>query len=114
MRGDGVLVAPGMLDGEAVRAGFLKAQGAILGLFQETGLQDPQGVVHSENRWRHHRYHAFPGLDAQAASAAAVRARGGRWDRTLYADPPPPPCRVLARKCRTMGAKGALRKFCLT
>ena len=28
--------------------------------------------------------------------------------------PPLPPCWVLARKCRTMGAKGALRKFCLT
>ena len=28
--------------------------------------------------------------------------------------PPPPPCRVLARKCRTMGAEGTLRKFCLT
>ena len=28
--------------------------------------------------------------------------------------PPPPPCRVLAPKCRTMGAEGALRKFCLT
>ena len=43
-------------------------------------------------------------------------SRGGRRDRTLYADspPPPPPCRVLARKCRTMGAEGALRKFCLT
>ena len=27
---------------------------------------------------------------------------------------PPPPCWVLARKCRTMGAEGALRKFCLT
>ena len=73
MRGDGVPVAPGMLDGEAVVAGIMKAEGAILGLFQETGLQDPQGVVHSENQWRHHGYHAFPGVDAQAASAAAVR-----------------------------------------
>ena len=54
----------------------MKAEGAILGLFQETGLQDPQGVVHSENRWRHHGYHAYPGVDAQAASAAAV-VRGG-------------------------------------
>ena len=41
MRGDGVQVAPGMLDGEAVAAGVMKAEGAILGLFQETGLQDP-------------------------------------------------------------------------
>ena len=73
MRGDGVPVAPGMLDGEAVAAGIMKAEGAILGLFQETGLQYPQGVVHSENQWRHHGYHAFPGPDAQAASAAAVR-----------------------------------------
>ena len=73
MRGDGVPVAPGMLDGEAVVAGIMKAEGAILGLFQETGLQDPQGVVHSENQWRHHGYHAYPGVDAPAASAAAVR-----------------------------------------
>ena len=73
MRGDGVPVAPGMLDGEAVAAGVMKAEGAILGLFQETGLQDPQGVVHSKNQWRHHGYHAYPGVDAQGASAAAVR-----------------------------------------
>ena len=73
MRGDGVPVAPGMLDGEAVAAGIMKAEGAILGLFQETGLQDPQAVVHSENPWRHHGYHVYPGVDAQAASAAAVR-----------------------------------------
>ena len=33
MRGDGVPVAPGMLDGEAVAAGIMKAEGAILGLF---------------------------------------------------------------------------------
>ena len=64
MRGDGVPVAPGMLDGEAVAAGVMKAEGAILGLFQETGPQDPQGVVHSENQWRHHGYHAYPGVDA--------------------------------------------------
>ena len=30
-------------------------------------------MVHSENQWRHHGYHAFPGVDARAASAAAVR-----------------------------------------
>ena len=30
----------------------------------------------------------------------------------LYADSPPPPCWVLAWKCRTMGAEGALRKYC--
>ena len=44
------------------------------------------------------------------------RARGARPDRTLYADPPPPPPPPpwkLAGKCQTMGAKGALRKFCL-
>ena len=46
-------MARGMLDGEAVAAGIMKAEGAILGLFQETGLQDPQGVVHSETQWRH-------------------------------------------------------------
>ena len=66
MRGDGVPVAQGMLDGEAVAAGITKAEGAILGLFRETGL-------HSENQWHHHGYHAFPGVDAQATSAAAVR-----------------------------------------
>ena len=32
MRGDGVPVAPGMLDGEALAAGIMKAEGAILGL----------------------------------------------------------------------------------
>ena len=73
MRGDDVPVAAGMLDGEAVAAGVMKAEGAILGLFQETGLQDSQGVVHWENQWRHHGYHVYPGVDAQAASAAAVR-----------------------------------------
>ena len=50
MRGDGVPVAPGLLDGEAVAAGSMKADSAIMGLFQERGLQDPQGVVHSENQ----------------------------------------------------------------
>ena len=73
MQGEGVPVAPGMLDGEAVAAGIMKAKGAILGLFQETGLQDPQGVVHLENQWCHHGYPVFPGVDTQAASAAAVR-----------------------------------------
>ena len=73
MRGDSVPVALGMLDGEVVAAGIMKAEGAILGLFQESGLRDPQGVVHSENQRRHHGYHVFPGVDAQAASAAAVR-----------------------------------------
>ena len=72
MRGDGVRTAPGMLDTEAVEAGVLKAQGAILGLFQETGLQDPQGMVHMENQWRHHGYHAFLGVDTQVVAAAAV------------------------------------------
>ena len=43
-----------------------------------------------------------------------VASERGRRDRALYADSPPPPCRVLAGKCRTMGAEGALRKFCLT
>ena len=30
-------------------------------------------MVHLENQWRHHGYHAFLGVDAQAASAAGVR-----------------------------------------
>ena len=30
-------------------------------------------MVHSENQWRHHGYHAYLGVDAQAASAAMVR-----------------------------------------
>ena len=59
-------------NGEAVAAGTMKAEGAILDLFQETGLQPPHGIVHSENQWRHHGYHAFLGVDAQAPSAAAV------------------------------------------
>ena len=39
---------PGYAAGEAVAAGIMKAEGAIMGLFQETGLQDPQGVVPAE------------------------------------------------------------------
>ena len=66
-------MAPGTLDAEVVAAGIMKAEGASLGLFQVTGLPEPQGSVHSENPWRHHGNHAFPGVDAQAASAAAVR-----------------------------------------
>ena len=73
IRCDGVLTASGMLDGEAVAAGVLKAEGAILGLFQEKGLQDPRGVVHMENQWRHHVYHMIQAVDYQAASAAVVR-----------------------------------------
>ena len=73
MWGDVVPVAPGMLDGEAMAAGIMKEEGAILGLRHETGLQNPQGVVHLENQWRHRGYHAFPGVDARAALAAAVR-----------------------------------------
>ena len=30
-------------------------------------------MVHSESQWRHHGYRAVLGVDAQAASAAAVR-----------------------------------------
>ena len=73
MRGDSVPVALGMLDSEVVAAGVLKAEGAIIGLSQETGRQDPQGMVHMENQWCHHGYHAFLGVDTQVASAAAVR-----------------------------------------
>ena len=54
MRGDGVPTAPGMLDSEPVATGVPKAEGAILVLFQETGLQDPPGVVHMGNQSRHH------------------------------------------------------------
>ena len=39
---------------------------------------------------------------------------GGAGTGPFTPTPPPPPCRVLAPKCRTMGAEGALRKFCLT
>ena len=73
MRGDNVPTAPVMLDSEAFVAGILKAEGAILGLFQDTGLQDPQGMVHMENQWCHHGYHAFLGVHPTAAPAAAVR-----------------------------------------
>ena len=59
---------PGMLDSEAVAAGILKAEGVIPGLFQETGLQDPQGMVHMENG-----YHACHGVDPAAAPVAVVR-----------------------------------------
>ena len=41
--------ARGMLQSEAFAAGILRAQCAILGLFQETGLHIPQGMVHMEN-----------------------------------------------------------------
>ena len=40
MRGDGVPTAPGVLDSEAVAAGVLKAEGAIVGLLEETSLQN--------------------------------------------------------------------------
>ena len=73
MRGDNVPLAPGMLDGEAAAAGVMKGEGAILGLFQETCVLHPQGMVQLENRWCHHGYHAFLRVDAQAASTAAVR-----------------------------------------
>ena len=37
-------------------------------------MQDPQGMVHiEENQGHHHGYHAFFGVDPQAASAPAVR-----------------------------------------
>ena len=74
MRGVGVPTAKGMIDREAVRASILKAEGAILGLFEETGLQEPQSIVRIENLWRHHGYHAFLGADPKAASAAAGRS----------------------------------------
>ena len=49
-------------------------RGGYLGLFQETGLHDTQGMVHMENQRRHHCYHAFLGIDPTAAPAAVVRA----------------------------------------
>ena len=73
MRGDGVTVPRGMLNGEAMAAGIMRAEGAILGFFQETGLQKPQGVVHSENQCRHHGYHAVPGSGCPGGVPAAVR-----------------------------------------
>ena len=73
MRGNGVPLALGMLDSEAVPAGLLKADGAILGLCQWTGLHYAKSMVHIENQWRHNGYHAFLGVDAQAASAGVVR-----------------------------------------
>ena len=36
-------------------------------------MQDPQGMVHKGNQWRHHGYHAFLGVEPMAAPAAAVR-----------------------------------------
>ena len=63
MRGDGVREAPGMLDSVAAAACVLKADGAILGPFKETGLQDPQGMAHMENHWRPHGYRAFLRVD---------------------------------------------------
>ena len=72
MRGDGVPTALGMLDTEAVAAGILKAEGAILGLFEATGPQEHQDVVNMEKQWCHHGYHVFLGVDPHAASAAAV------------------------------------------
>ena len=62
-----------MLDSKTVAAGVLKAKGAIFCLFQEVGLQDPQGMAHMENQWRHHGYHAFLGFDPKAAPAPSVR-----------------------------------------
>ena len=45
----------------------------MLGIFQETGLQAPQGMVSMEHQWRHHVYDAFLGADPQAAPTAPVR-----------------------------------------
>ena len=89
MRGDGVPTAPGMLDSEAV-AGILKAEGAILGLFQETGLQDPQGMVHMENQWRHHQALevSHPGVSksflghGKMGKMGKMGKNGGKWGKT--------------------------------
>ena len=39
---------------------------------------------------------------------------GGAGTGPFTPTPSLPPCWVLARKCRTMGTEGALRKICLT
>ena len=66
MRCHAVPTAPGMLDSEPVAGGILRAEGAILGLFHETSLQDPQGMAHMENRVHHHGYHALLEVDPMA------------------------------------------------
>ena len=92
MRSDGVPAAPGMLDSEAVAAGILKAEGAILGLFQETRLQDPQGMLHIESQWPHNRYHAFLRVDTTAALAAAVRGGSRALCRRIHGHVIPERC----------------------
>ena len=74
MGADGASVAPEMLDGEAVAAGVCKAENAILALFQETGLNDPQGVTHLENGLRSHGFLAFHGADPKMDANAARKA----------------------------------------
>ena len=59
---------------------------------------------------------AFPPFPPQDRTLArnGMLSTGGTPGPDPLRRPPPPPCRVLAGKCRTMGAEGALRKFCLT
>ena len=73
MWADRVPTASGMLESQAFAGCLLKAEGTILGLFQETGRQDAQGMVRVENPWRHHGYHAFLRNHTEAASGAAER-----------------------------------------
>ena len=47
-------------------------------------------MVQSENQWRHHGYHAYPGVDAQAASAAAVRLDSTTIPDPIFDHSPPP------------------------
>ena len=68
----GVMVCLGLVS-EGVALGIQQAEGAILGLFQEKGMQDPQGMTHMEKCWCHHGYHAFHGVDPAAAPATAAR-----------------------------------------
>ena len=64
--------ALGMPDSEAVAAGILQADPAILHLFEETGMQDSQGMMQKENRSRHHVYHVFQSVDPAATPAAVA------------------------------------------
>ena len=53
--------------------GILQAEGAILGLFQDTGPHDPQRMTNMEKRWRQHRTLVFHGMDPAEAPTADVR-----------------------------------------
>ena len=48
-----------------------------------------------------------------AKSVCSTGGGGGAGTGPFTPTPPPLPCWFLAGKCRTMGAEGALGKFCL-